>query len=68
MSNIKESIKNSLTNGMNRGIIDLHSDISYIKSMIRIVGFGFLGIQRLDVVAVLLTIAEIVGIIEEVVI
>jgi hypothetical protein len=42
-----------------------HSIISYIKSIIRIVGFTFLVSQEFFSAAITLIIAEVVGIVEE---
>lgn len=44
----------------------LHTTLSYIKSLIRMIGFVALGFGHYDYAAALLLIAEIVGIWEEV--
>ena len=61
-------VKYPLTKESNRGILDLHSRISYIKSVIRIVGFGHLFLGHLIGAAIILTLAELIGIVEEVVV
>jgi hypothetical protein len=44
-----------------------HKIISFVKSAIRIVAFGFLAYYEIQAAAVLLLVAELVGVVEEMV-
>lgn len=43
----------------------LHTSLSYIKSVVRIIGFSYLGFNNIPYAAALLVTAEIIGILEE---
>lgn len=43
----------------------LHTSLSYIKSVMRIIGFSYLGFDNIPYATTLLIIAEIIGILEE---
>jgi hypothetical protein len=45
-----------------------HTTISYLKSGLRLIGFSFLGAQRFETSAIVLGIAEVIGVVEEMVV